>query len=275
MSIVLGTPTIYHNAKYCSDNDHILKEKTKRAILNQMKQVFQKYSIHVKEVDPSIGKSLYICSLLWVRDLFVKIDNTFVLLPCVRKTDDGLRRRDEYKSIIPLLKSQTTILHDVPESLLEGGDILQHKNKLFVGIGKRTNKKGAHFLLTQFPEKTVVTIRHSALHLDCCFCILNRSTVLYAKKYITYLPKAITDEYNCYDIETIAGTRMTNLATNMVLIGGVVVTAYNPELEDLYRFIRRKKFKIEFIDFYGLEQEGGGVRCLVQWMDVPESQKIL
>ena len=274
MSIVLGTPEIYHNKKFCSkDVEHIDHQK-KRNVLNQIKQVFLKLGIRVKTVDPHIGETIPVCSLLWIRDMFVKIGSTYVLLPGVKKTATGLRREEEYKSIVPLLKYRPTIVHDVPGSSLEGGDILQHGHVLFVGIGERTNEKGAEFLRNRFPEKTVVTIRHKALHLDCCFCVLNRTTVLYAKKYISYLPRAVTDQYRCYDIESMTGTKMTNLATNIVLVGKTVVAAYDSKFEGLYRFLRGRKYKIELIDFHGLEEEGGGVRCLVQWLDPLETQKI-
>lgn len=275
MSIVLGTPEIYHNKKFCSSNIEHIDHQKKVIVLNQVKNVFQNLGIRVITVDPHFGTTIPVCSLLWVRDMFVKIGSTYVLLPGVKKTDTGLRREKEYKSIIPLLKDQPTILHDIPGSSLEGGDILQHSRILFVGIGERTNEKGAEFLRNQFPEMTVVTIRHKALHLDCCFCVLNRSTVLYAKKYISYLPKAVTDKYHCYDIESMTGTKMTNLATNIVRIGKTIVAAYDSKFEGLYRFLRSRKYKIEFIDFYGLEKEGGGVRCLLQWLDPLETQKIM
>jgi N-dimethylarginine dimethylaminohydrolase len=269
MSILLGTPYIY-NKNYCSNKSNVSTNK-KEDILSQLEKVFHKLGIQTQQIEYNKDKYTDICAALWVRDMFVKIDDIYVLLPGT-KNDGGIIRENEYKTIENLFKKK--LINYDEKSKIEGGDIIQHKNTIFVGLNRRTNLKGLSFLKKHFNHKTFIQISHKALHLDCCFCILHNNIVLYSKKYISNLPSYITSNYLCLDLETILGEKIDvcNLAANFVIVNKDIITAYKRSFKPLYNFLELAGYKIHYVTFHRLQKSGGGVRCLTQWIQYPKSQ---
>jgi len=272
MSILLGTPYIY-NKDFCSSNtSKIVSTSHKKSVLEQLEKVFDSLHIKVKRIEhPKAKKLNNICSALWIRDIFVKIDNTYVLLPGLQKGDDGLIRENEYMTVASLFPSH--IKNDVSGSKMEGGDIIQDGNTILVGINKRTNKKGAAFLKYNFKQKKIITITHKSLHLDCCLCILHNNIILYSKKSVGKLPSQIESKYMCLDLETILGEKIdTNLALNFIIINKDIIVAYNSKFKPLHDFLELMGYTVHHIKFFNLHELGGGVRCLTQWINIPPNQ---
>jgi len=272
MSILIGTPYIY-NKEFCSSNSSkIVSTSHKKKVLAQLESVFNSLHIKVTHIEHTKAKKLNnMCTALWVRDIFVKIDDTHVLLPGVHKGEDGLVRENEYMTVRSLFPSYIT--NDDPKSKLEGGDIIQDGNMILVGTNKRTNTQGSTFLTSHFKNKNVVTIPHKSLHLDCCLCILHNNIILYSKKSISKLPSQIESKYMCLDLETILGEKInTNLALNFIIIQKNVITAYNAKFKPLYDFLELMGYTIHHIKFFNLHELGGGVRCLTQWINPPKNQ---
>jgi len=268
MSVLLGTPYIY-NKKICSSKPNIPTNK-KEDILRQLEKVFHKLGIQTERIEYDKDKYTDICTALWVRDMFVKIDDIYVLLPGT-KNDGGIIRENEYKTIENLFKNK--IFNCDEKSKIEGGDIIEHKNTIFVGLNRRTNIKGVSFLKKHFPHKKFIQVSHKALHLDCCFCILHNNIILYSRKLIPDIPSYITSNYLCLEIETILGEKIDcNLATNFIIVNKDIITAYNRSFKPLYDFLELAGYKIHYITFHGLHKQGGGIRCLTQWIQQPKNQ---
>jgi N-dimethylarginine dimethylaminohydrolase len=71
--------------------------------------------------------------------------------------------------------------------ILEGGDVVLHRDVIFVGVGRRTNEAAVDFLEELFPKRQVVDVHlvhgtrdpHSdVLHLDCVFAPVGRDLAL-------------------------------------------------------------------------------------------------
>ena len=272
MSILIGTPYIY-NKEFCSSNtSKLVSTVHKKSVLAQLEKVFNSLHIKVKHIDhPKAKKLNNMCSALWIRDIFVKIDDTYVLLPGVHKGEDGLIRENEYMTVASLFPSH--IKNDASGSNMEGGDILQDGNTILVGMNKRTNKKGAAFLKSNFKQKKIITITHKSLHLDCCLCILHNNILIYSKKSIGKLPSQVESKYMCLDLETILGEKIdTNLALNFIIINKDIITAYIAKFKPLYDFLELMGYTVHHIKFYNLHELGGGLRCLTQWINTPQNQ---
>jgi len=268
MSILLGTPYIY-NKNVCSSESKISINK-REDVISQLEKVFHKLGMQTERIEYNKGKYTDICDLLWVRDMFVKIDDTYVLLPGT-KNDGGIIRNNEYKTIENLFNKK--IFNCDNKSKIEGGDIMQHKNTIFVGLNRRTNLKGLSFLTTHFPHKKFIPVPHKALHLDCCFCILHNNIIIYSRKLIPTLPDYISSNYLCLEIENILGEKINcNLATNFIIVKKNIITAYNRSFKSLYDFLELAGYKIHYITFHGLQKHGGGIRCLTQWIQSPKNQ---
>ena len=107
-------------------------------------------------------------------------------------------RLNEYKSVLPILKKRfknKQIIIPNKSVKLEGGDIIQNNEVIFIGIGKRTNKKGLS-LIKSISNKKIYEINHSTIHLDCCLVLLKNNIIVYTKKYIKYIPNVISKKFN-------------------------------------------------------------------------------
>tara|TARA_Y100000992_G_C21270001_1_gene496139 strand:+ start:271 stop:1092 length:822 start_codon:yes stop_codon:yes gene_type:complete len=270
MSVLIGTPYKY-NSNYCADSEVYISENKKKNILKQLESTFKKLNIKVIKVDDNKIPIDEVCSVLWIRDIFVKINNTYILLPGSNDLKRNLIRKHEYKSVKPILKKY--IINDNPESKIEGGDIIQHKNTIFIGLNKRTNMRGVNFLKSKFKNKHFVIIPHKSLHLDCCFCILHNNIIIYSKKSIGNLPLQVKSQYLCLDLETILGENInTDLALNFLIIRKDIITAFNNKFKPLYAFLELAGYNLHYIQFHNLQSNGGGVRCLTQWINTPLNQ---
>jgi len=116
-------------------------------VLNVIKKKLEENNIKV--VRPIPYKRLHITHSLWTRDSSIVIDNQAILLQL--QNIDNEYRKLEYKTI-PMTNS---IIQNNDKIKLEGGDILQMKNKIFVGIHKRTNVLGYRWLKPYFQIKVL------------------------------------------------------------------------------------------------------------------------
>ena len=171
MSILIGNPFI---DKECNDK---IKTNLKKKIyiLNNLKKILKKFKINVVQVEDNKE-----CNLIWIRDLFFKIDNKIFI--CNNSKSDSLKidRTNEKQYIFKYLKAFTIIPKNIK---IEGGDIIQDNNFIFVGINERTNLTAIKFLQKILPNKTFIKINHSAIHLDCCFTVIDKF-IFYSRKFI-------------------------------------------------------------------------------------------
>jgi len=111
---------------------------------------------------------------MFTRDIGFVIDDKFVVANMKEPV-----RQIEFPGIESLLGNipKERILRLPKEAMVEGGDVIVHKNHLFVGISKRTNWAGYEFLKKEFPKKEVYALplkvtdspETNILHLDCTF----------------------------------------------------------------------------------------------------------
>ena len=257
MSMILGIPQ-YYNKKLCKQKDkkHI-SNKNIQKILNEIEYELKKLDIQVLRPNKIL---IDVCRVLWVRDITVNIDNINLMLPGL-----GLDRRDEYRSIMNYYNNLIILPSEKID--IEGGDILQDKNNVFVGLGKRTNKIGLNYLKQNFKSKKIIPIHHTALHLDCCFAVLYDNIVLYCRKYIKRLPSYIVNNYKCIKIEDIIGTIEPNLSTNFLIIDRTILCAKQIQFTNLHIFLRNLGYNVILISYGNLWKLDGGIRCLTQWVD--------
>jgi N-dimethylarginine dimethylaminohydrolase len=266
MSIILGSDYIY-NKNLCDFKKYILTVPLSK-ILKQIKKVL--LSLNIEVVRP-LKTDLDICRSLWVRDSIVNINNKLLLLPLHNFSD---RSPLEWRSI-PVKGKQMTIFPN-EEYDLEGGDIIQDVNTIFLGINGRTNRKGLNYIKDNYKGKTIAEINHTALHLDCCFLVLPNEKIIYSKRYISNLPDYIKTIYECISIETIIGTKVdSNLATNILIIGNNLITTNQPKFKKFREYLTKQGYNVIEINYGTFWRYGGGIRCLTQWINVPSSQKII
>ncbi len=175
-------------------------------------------------------------------------------------------------SVIPF-KNESEI---VPPSVnLDGGDLLIDKKNIFLGKGIRTDKSAELYIKKICPNYRIISIKHHALHLDCCMGILPNKKLLYSKKYIKKLPSFLRKEYDCYCVENYMNKNSdSNLAVNFLLIDNTIIIAYQKKFEKIYKLIESFNIKVITIPFSNISKGGGGVRCMTQWYKLPKEQLI-
>lgn len=225
--------------------------------------------------------------LLWIRDLFINLDNNIQLLKC-----DKIIRENNHIIMQKLFQhhaynNKTIMMYQTNEStLIEGGDIIEYKNILFIGLSKRTNMNGILFLEKQLNKnnnKKIITIKHNALHLDCVFNILPReNTIIYCSSYIPSLNKKQIENVakidNFITIESIVNDKRLNLnlVTNYLYIyPNHIIISFIPKFQSFYDFLKKLDYNLHFIHFKNFERFGGSIRCFTQWITISKQQNLL
>lgn len=264
MSILLGN---------CNKNTDTFKLscKEKQLVLKRISRAFRKYNIDVQRVETDKNE------IIWIRDIYIPIDNTYVIGNLTRKSTMNNNRINEFKELENILcksvnKNENINIIKPPRNVkLEGGDIIQYNDYIFVGNNKRTNKDGYEYLKNTFKNKKVILIEHTALHLDCVFCILDNGVIFYDSKYIKKLkiPKKFQDKENfrINDISSIVDSGKF-LATNFVQIPNTktLIISNIKENEPFRNILENMGYNLELVKTENIYLEGGSIRCLTQWL---------
>ena len=170
----------------------------------------------------------------------------------------------------------------MPENTrIEGGDVLIHHDKIFVGYSKeedfetykvaRTNLEGLKFLQEFFPQKEVIGFelnksdtdtRSGALHLDCCFQPVGENQALLCetgfkhKKDFDFLVNLFGKE-NCLFL---GGDELYHLCSNIFSIAPKVVVS-QIEFERVNKWMEGKGITVEAIEYKEVTKMGGLFRC--------------
>ena len=271
--IYLGSDYIYNN-KSC---DYFYKLEIKKC-LKSLEEEIKK--LKIKVIRPKKLDIKNLCMALWVRDTSINIKNKLYIIPQMLSTsinsDISSSNRSfqvsQEVSVIPY-KNESEI---IPSSVnLDGGDILIDNRNIFLGKGIRTDKTAELYLKKICPNYRIISVKHHALHLDCCMGILPNKKLLYSKKYIKKLPSFLRKEYDCYCVENyINKDSDSNLATNFLLIGKTIIIVYQKKFEKIYKLIESFNIKVITIPFSNVSKGGGGIRCMTQWYKLPKEQLI-
>lgn len=268
MSILLG------NSNKNTDN-YKLTCKEILLVLKRIARAFKKHNINVERVNTDKNQ------ILWIRDIYIPIDNTYVIGNLTRKNTMNNNCINEYKELENnLLNSinknknenkNISIVKPPRNVKLEGGDIIQYYDYIFVGIGKRTNRNAYEYLKTIFKNKKFILIEHTALHLDCVFCILDNGVIFYDSKYIQKLkiPKRFQDKehFRINDISEIVDSGKF-LATNFVQIPKTktLIMSNIKENEPFRNILENMGYYLELVKTENIYLKGGSIRCLTQWL---------
>lgn len=115
MSIIIGS------SKKNVKNNH-LSYSLKQRIIDDLGNKIKSIGVNVVTIQHNTEE------ILWLRDVFVVIDNKCIICNLTRNDSIGKDRSVEYLSITRSLFSKYTIVHLPNDVKLEGGDIIQNGN---------------------------------------------------------------------------------------------------------------------------------------------------
>lgn len=250
MSIIVGfcKKDIPHN--YLSANE-------KNLVIRNLKGTIESCGVHVKTVDDH-----KMDEILWLRDIFVIIDNKCII--CNLTTMDSMRkdRSMEYFSVVRHLFAKYKLEYLPNDVKLEGGDVIENGDDIFIGIGERTNEAALDYIQYLFPTKNVIPIRHTDMHLDCVLSIISKNRILFSKRRTYFEKNAYMSKYTLYDIDE--GDE-GKLVTNFLIIGNNVIHSQRRENKKVIDLLKQFGFTVHIVDIKDLWKEGGGIRCMTQW----------
>ena len=235
-------------------------------------KVFKKYDVKVfrPEVIPNVNQ-------IFARDIAMVIDNKIIdcnILPdrqneieAIRYVIDQIDRKD----IIKLPQ----------DAHIEGGDVIPHKDYIFVGtytgsdykdyVTARTNSLAVEMLKKHFPNKKVKSFelrksntdpRNNALHLDCCFqpvgdgkAILHKNGFLIEEEY-----EWLMNYFGKENVFEITKDEMYNMKSNIFSIApDVVISEIN--FNRLNKWFENQGITVERVPYAEVGKQGGLLRC--------------
>ena len=241
------------------------------------KDVESFYKILIKHnVDVLRPDNIKNCNQVFARDLGFTISNIFFQSNIVPN------REEELVGVSGIINNLDAGVVKLPDYMhIEGGDVVIHNDKLFVGtysgedyselITARTNQESISYLEKMIPSKEIMSINikksntdvfENVLHLDCCFqpigkrkaiicpdSFVNKSDVEYL---IAYFGKKNT--YLAY------GQEAYMLISNLLVISPEVIVS-DKRFSKINTWLERNDFLVEKISYKNVSKMSGLFRC--------------
>ena len=226
------------------------------------KSTLEKLGVEVR-IPEYVGKFVY--DQLTPRDIAVVIGHKLVLCNMVRAS-----RKYEVAGIFSRIKEfsgrEPDILIPPPGALLEGGDIIIDKGRIFVGISQRSNQAGFEWLKALFRnEFDIIPLytkslaeNENVLHLDCTFNPVGENFALIYVDGFSEIPDTLRE----YEWLKVDKKEQSALATNVLSISkNLLIARDHPDCARINERLREKGIEVVEIPFDGAPSTGGSFRC--------------
>ena len=214
---------------------------------------------------------------IFSRDIGFVVDDTFVysnILP---------DREDELGAVKPILDlfDPSKILSPPEEVHVEGGDVMPHKEFLFVGtylqedyrsyITARTNKAAVDWLGETFTDREVKAFElkksntdpyTNALHLDCCFQPVGEKYAIIHKDGFLHEQDAewLINYFEKENVFEISAEEMYAMNSNIFSVAPDLVIS-DVRFNRLNHWLNDKGIRVEAIPYEEIAKQEGLLRC--------------
>jgi N-dimethylarginine dimethylaminohydrolase len=204
----------------------------------------------------------YVPDQMMTRDIGVVIGDTFVVTTMAARS-----RRHEWRGYAHLFErfpEHVTVLFGPEDLVLEGGDIIVDRGKVFVGIGQRTTLAGAAWLMQLVPDYEIVPINlrglhhgEDVLHLDCSFLPVGNGYALIYPGGMRDVPAAVRDTYELIEVTR---DEQGMLGTNVLSVDSSTVIS-QPTSERINAEMRSRGIDVVEVPYSEPPKTGGSFRC--------------
>ena len=191
------------------------------------------------------------------RDVGVVIGETIVLSSLKERT-----RRLEAQATEPVLQQYRLRILTPDQGFIEGGDVIVDGNRLWVGLGARTDERGAEFLYRTFKQDYDVIPLHfdpKHTHLDTVMGVLSRGhAILYEPAFDSISLRHIQQAYP--NTILLTEQEQQNAGANVLSLrpDKVVSIAENHSVNER---LTAAGFEVITLSYSEVIKSGGSVRC--------------
>lgn len=204
----------------------------------------------------------YLPDQMMTRDIGVVIGDTFVVTTMAAKS-----RRHEWRGYAHLFEhfpEHVKVLFGPEDLVIEGGDVVVDRGKVFVGIGQRTTLAGAAWLMQLVPGYEIVPVNLSGLddgedvlHLDCSFLPVGDGFALIYPGGMRDVPAGLRDTYELIEVtreeQKMLGTNVLSLSPDCVVSRDDSVRINNE--------MRARGIEVIELPYSEPPKTGGSFRC--------------
>ena len=196
------------------------------------------------------------------RDIGFVIGDTFVVASMATAC-----RRDEWRGIRGIIDQipESNLLWTPPGIVLEGGDVVIDRDRLYVGLSERTTRAGYEFLRERFSDRFEVEpvrlkqLHHDedVLHMDCAFQpVGDRHALIYPDGFHE-IPGSVRERYEWIEVSK---DEQFELATNVLSVSptAVICRRVAGTVNDRLRDAGLEVIELTFDE---TPKSGGSFRC--------------
>ena len=177
----------------------------------------------------------------------------------IAKMDKKIRE-EETQVLERKLDEQGMSYHHPFQSSIEGGDVIIDKEKIWVGISKRTSMGAVETLRASFPFMEIIPlpIDNGILHLDCAFNVIAPGVAIAYPAAFSEKSYGLLQKH--YQLIEISSTEQFFMGTNVLATGeGKVVSL--PQNKRINLEMSRMGLEVLEIDLSEIIKSGGSFRC--------------
>jgi len=151
---------------------------------------------------------------------------------------------------------------------IEGGDVIVHKNYIFVGLSSRTNHTGYEFLRSSFPKYEVIPFQLFAtdnpatniLHLDCALQTFGGKYALIYEDGFVHYPDSIIDIIGDSNLVKVTQYEMYHMNPNIFSIAPDKIVS-DKSFKRINQIFYSLGIQTIEIDYQEVSKLGGLFRC--------------
>lgn len=169
-------------------------------------------------------------------------------------------RRGEEEILKKWLKREKISYYNLVADHIEGGDVLIHHERIYVGLSNRTNQPAIEHLKSLLPAYEVITVPFKVkyLHLDCVFNILSEHDALFYPDAFTAREAHILAKH--FDLISVDQPEQFTLGTNVLSLGYKKALSL-PQNRGVNQQLQIRGYDVIEVDISEIIKSGGSFRC--------------
>ncbi len=211
------------------------------------------HEAYVKALQQAGGKVEYLptqdqlADATFVEDAAIVLEDKFLLCPMKE-----LSRQAEVQSTAAILKTYRDCITMDSPATLDGGDVMDTPDTVFVGLSKRTNLRAIQALSKLTSKKVVPVAVTKGLHLKSAATFLGNNLLI--------IDPTRVDASNLKQFDWIEVSESESYSANCLALGKtVLMPARFPNVRDKIQAQGRETIELEMSEF---EKADGSITCL-------------